>query len=125
MGFKMRGRVGDSPVIGAGMYSDNEVGAAACTGLGEMVLRTLGSFVVVEEMRNGKSPQKAAEAAIKRIAAKYPKQAAENQIGFVAIDKRGRFGAYALQKGFNYAVYQNGKNQVFDSDYLFKKAITE
>lgn len=120
MGFKMRGRVGDSPVIGAGMFSDNEVGAAACTGLGEMVLRTLGSFVVVEEMRNGKSPQKAAEAAIKRIAAKYPKQAAENQIGFVAIDKRGRFGAYALQKGFNYAVYQNGKNQVFDSDYLFK-----
>lgn len=118
MGFKMHGRVGDSPVIGAGMFSDNEVGAAACTGLGEMVLRTLGSFLVVEEMRRGKSPQKAAAAAIKRIAEKYPEQSAQNQIGFVAIDKKGRYGAYALQKGFNYAVYQNGVNQVFESEYL-------
>jgi N4-(beta-N-acetylglucosaminyl)-L-asparaginase len=120
MAFKMHGRIGDSPVLGAGMFSDNEVGAAACTGLGEMLLRTLGSFLVVEEMRRGKSPQKAIITVLKRIAAKYPEQARENQIGFVALDKKGRYGAYALQAGYQYAVYQNGENKVFDSDYLFK-----
>lgn len=119
MAFKMHGRVGDSPVIGAGMFSDNEVGAAACTGLGEMLLRTLGSFLVVEEMRRGKSPAKATKEVIKRIAAKYPDMAKDNQIGFVAIDKQGRYGAYALQKGFNYAVYQNGVNQLFESESMF------
>lgn len=120
MAFKMHGRVGDSPVIGAGMFSDNETGAAACTGLGEMVLRTLGSFLVVEEMRRGKSPAKAAKAVIQRIAEKYPTLSKENQIGFVAVDKRGRYGAYALQKGFNYAVFQQGENKVLESDYWFK-----
>lgn len=120
MAFKMHGRIGDSPVIGAGMFSDNEVGAAACTGLGEMLLRTLGSFLVVEEMRRGKSPQKAIIAVLKRIAAKYPEQSKNNQIGFVAIDKKGRYGGYALQKGYQYAVYQNGENKIFDSEYLFK-----
>ena len=120
MAFKMHGRVGDSPVIGAGMFSDNEVGAAACTGLGEILLRTLGSFLVVEEMRRGKSPAKAAKTVIQRIAAKYPEIAKNNQVGFVAIDKQGRFGAYALQKGFNYAVYQNGVNQLFESESMFK-----
>lgn len=118
LAFKMRGRVGDSPVIGAGMFADNEVGAAAATGLGEMVLRTLGSFLVVEEMRRGKHPQSAVEYAIRRIARKYPKQSAENQIGFVAIDKKGRHGAYGLQPGFNYAIYQNGQNQVFEAGHL-------
>jgi N4-(beta-N-acetylglucosaminyl)-L-asparaginase len=120
MAFKLHGRIGDSPVIGAGMFSDNEVGAAAATGLGEMVLRTLGSFLVVEEMRRGKSPQKAVETVIKRIAAKYPQQAKENQIGFIALDKRGRFGGYALQAGFNYAVFQNGVNKVFEAGHLYK-----
>ncbi len=120
MAFKMHGRIGDSPVLGAGMFSDNEVGAAACTGLGEMLLRTLGSFLVVEEMRRGKSPQKAIITVLKRIAAKYPEQSRDNQIGFVAVDKKGRYGAYALQAGYQYAVYQNGENKVFDSDYLFK-----
>jgi N4-(beta-N-acetylglucosaminyl)-L-asparaginase len=120
MAFKLHGRIGDSPVIGAGMFSDNEVGAAAATGLGEMVLRTLGSFLVVEEMRRGKSPQKAVETVIKRIAAKYPQQAKENQIGFIALDKRGRVGGYALQAGFNYAVFQNGVNKVFEAGHLYK-----
>lgn len=120
MAFKLHGRVGDSPVIGAGMFSDNEIGAAAATGLGEMVLRTLGSFLVVEEMRRGKSPQKAVETVVKRIAAKYPQQAKENQIGFIALDKRGRIGAFALQAGFSYAVFQNGENKVFESAYLIK-----
>lgn len=118
LAFKMHGRVGDSPIIGAGMFADNEVGAAAATGLGEMVLRTLGSFLLVEEMRRGKHPQRAAEYVIRRIAEKYPKQAEENQIGFVALDKKGRHGAYSLHKGFNYALYQRGQNQVFEAGYL-------
>ena len=118
MAFKMHGRVGDSPVIGAGMFVDDEVGGAASTGLGEMVLRTLGSFLVVEEMRRGAHPQKAVEAAVKRIVRKYPKQAGENQVGFIAIDKKGRHGAFAIQKGFNYVLYQNGENKVFESGNL-------
>jgi isoaspartyl peptidase/L-asparaginase-like protein (Ntn-hydrolase superfamily) len=120
MAFKMAGRVGDSPIIGAGMFSDNEVGAAACTGLGEMLLRTLGCFVVVEEMRRGASPQRATEKAIERIARKYPEQSAVNQIGFVALDKRGRYGAFSMQPGFNYAVYKDGHNQVFMADSYFR-----
>lgn len=119
MAFKMPGRVGDSPIIGAGMYSDNETGAAAATGLGELVLRTLGSFVVVEEMRRGRHPQKAAEIAVKRIAAKYPEEARQAQVGFVALDKRGRHGAFAVQKGFNYALCQNDDNRVFEAGSLF------
>ena len=119
LAFKMRGRVGDSPVIGAGMFADNEVGAAASTGLGEMVLRTLGSFLVVEEMRRGKSPQKATEMVIRRIAAKYPEQSKANQIGFIAIDKKGRHGAYSMQPGFNYAIYQQGENRVIEAKSFF------
>lgn len=114
LAFKMRGRVGDSPIIGAGMFADNEVGAAAATGLGEMVLRTLGCFLLVEEMRRGRHPQKAAEIVVRRIAQKYPQQAAENQVGFVALDKKGRHGAFAIHPGFNYALYQRGENRVFE-----------
>lgn len=116
--FKMHGRVGDSPVLGAGMFVDNEVGGAASTGLGEMVLRTLGSFLVVEEMRRGVHPKKAAEIAVKRIVQKYPEQSKEAQVGFIAIDKKGRHGGYAIHKGFNYVVYQGGENRVYESEYL-------
>lgn len=119
--FKMHGRVGDSPIIGAGMFVDNEVGGAASTGLGEMVLRTLGSFLVVEEMRRGAHPQKATETAVKRIARKYPKQSAEAQVGFVAIDKKGRHGGFAIHPGFNYVVYQGNENKVFESKSLMSK----
>lgn len=121
MAFKMRGRVGDSPIIGAGMFVDNEVGAAAATGLGELVLKTLGSFLIVEEMRRGKHPQKAVETAIRRIAQKYPQQARENQVGFVALDRRGRHGAFSLQPGFNYALFQAEQNLVFEAASLFAR----
>lgn len=120
MAFKMHGRVGDSPVIGAGMFVDNEVGGAASTGLGEMVLRTLGSFLVVEEMRRGAHPQKAVEKAVKRIVQKYPEQAKENQVGFIAVDKKGRHGAYGIQTGFNYVLYQRGENKIFEAGSLFQ-----
>lgn len=119
--FKMHGRVGDSPVIGAGMFVDNEVGGAASTGLGEMVLRTLGSFLVVEEMRRGAHPQKAVETAVKRIVRKYPKQSEEAQVGFIAVDKKGRHGGFAIHPGFNYVVYQRNENKVFESKSLLLK----
>ena len=116
--FKMHGRVGDSPVIGAGLFVDNEVGAASCTGLGEMVLRTLGSFLVVEEMRRGAHPQKAAETAIKRIVKKYPAQSEDAQVAFVVLDRKGRHGAYSIHTGFNYALYQHGVNRVIEAGSL-------
>ncbi len=121
MAFKMHGRVGDSPIIGAGMFVDNEAGAAAATGLGELVLKTLGSFLIVEEMRRGKHPQKAVETVIRRIAQKYPQQARENQVGLVALDRRGRHGAFSLQPGFNYTLFQAGQNRVFESAGLFTR----
>lgn len=116
LAFKMHGRVGDSPVIGAGLFVDNEVGGAACTGLGELVLRTLGSFLVVEEMRRGKHPQKAVESAVKRIVRKYPEQIREAQVAFIALDRKGRYGAYSIHPEFNYVVYQNGENRVIESE---------
>ncbi|MCB9342514.1 MAG: N(4)-(beta-N-acetylglucosaminyl)-L-asparaginase [Lewinellaceae bacterium] len=119
--YKINGRVGDSPIIGAGMYVDNEVGGAASTGLGELVLRTLGSFLVVEEMRRGKHPQKAVETAVKRIVQKFPEQCKTAQVGFVAIDKKGRHGGYAIHPGFNYVLYQDGENKVYESKSFLSK----
>ncbi len=120
MAFKMHGRVGDSPIIGAGLFVDGGAGAAAATGLGELVLKTLGSFLIVEEMRRGRHPQKAVEIAVRRIAQKYPKDARENQVGFIALDKRGRHGAFSLQPGFNYALFQQGQNRVAEAESLFR-----
>ncbi len=114
LAFKMHGRVGDSPIIGAGLYVDNEVGAATSTGMGELVLKTLGSFLVVEFMRNGKTPQEACEAAVKRIVEKLPDNK-KYQVGYIAVNKNGETGAYSLQKGFNYALYQGGENKLIDS----------
>ncbi len=105
MAYKMRGRVGDSPIIGAGLFVDNEVGAATSTGLGEEVIRIVGSHLVVELMRQGNSPQAACELAVKRIVKNQPKKSEEIQVGFLAINKNGAYGAFALQKGFTYAVY--------------------
>ncbi len=120
LAYKMHGRVGDSPIIGAGMYCDNEVGGAVATGMGELVMKTLGSFLVVELMNQGYSPQKAVEEAISRIVKKIPGYQ-DFQIGYLAINKNGEVGAYSLHKGFNYALYANDKNQLIDSDYFLKK----
>lgn len=101
--YKMHGRVGDSPIIGAGLFVDNEVGAACATGLGEVVMRAAGSAMVVEMMRNGATPQQACESIVRRIHRQNSN--AENlQVGFLALDKNGNYGAYALRSGFNYAV---------------------
>lgn len=116
MAFKMRGRVGDSPIIGAGLFVDNEIGAATSTGVGEEVIRICGSHLVVELMRQGNSPQQACELAVKRIVKNQPKKSKEMQVGFLALNKNGEFGAYALQKGFTYAVYSEDiPNKIFES----------
>ena len=103
MAWKLRGRVGDSPIIGAGLYVDGAVGAATSTGVGEEVIRNVGSFLVVELMRQGASPQAACEAAVGRILARKP-GAKALQVGFLALNPRGEVGAYAIQPGFSYAL---------------------
>lgn len=104
MGYKMAGRVGDSPIIGAGLFVDNEVGGATATGVGEEVVRTVGSFLIVELMRQGKSPQEACEEGVKRIMAKNEGRN-DFQIGFIAINKKGETGGYCVQPGFTYRTY--------------------
>ena len=104
MGFKMRGRVGDSPIIGAGLFVDNEVGAATATGQGEDIIRIGGSHTEVELMRQGHSPEQACKLAVQRILKIKGESAKQIQIGFIAINKKGQFGGYGLQKGFSYAV---------------------
>ena len=119
MAFKMHGRVGDSPVIGAGIFCDNEIGGAAATGQGELVLKTLGSFLVVELMRNGMSPKDACKEAVMRIVKKIPDYQ-KSQIGYIAINKAGETGAYCLHPGFNFALYRDGKNKLIDAESYLK-----
>jgi len=118
--WKMHGRVGDSPIIGAGLFLDNEVGAAAATGLGEAVIRTAGSAMVVELMRQGKSPYEACREIVERIYTKHKnhKDMEYLQVGFIAINKKGEHGGYSLRSGFNYAVYDNEKgNRMEDAPF--------
>lgn len=116
MAYKMKGRVGDSPIIGAGLFVDNEVGAATSTGVGEEVIRICGSHLVVELMRQGNSPQEACEKAVKRIVHNQPDKSKEIQVGFLAINKSGEYGAFALQPGFTFAVYaREVPNEIFNS----------
>jgi N4-(beta-N-acetylglucosaminyl)-L-asparaginase len=108
MAYKMAGRVGDSPIIGAGLFVDNEVGGATATGVGEEVVRTVGSFLIVELMRQGKSPQEACEEGVRRIIAKN-KDKLDFQIGFIAMNTKGETGGYCIQPGFTYREYsENG-----------------
>ncbi|MBM1105951.1 N(4)-(beta-N-acetylglucosaminyl)-L-asparaginase [Aurantibacter crassamenti] len=104
MGYKYAGRVGDSPIIGAGLFVDNEIGGATATGVGEEVVRTVGSFLIVELMRQGKSPQEACEEGVKRIMAKNEGRK-DFQIGFLAINKKGETGGYCVHPGFTYSQY--------------------
>jgi len=106
LAYKMRGRVGDSPVIGAGLYVDSEVGAATATGLGEEVVRTVGSFLIVELMRQGKTPQQACEEGVQRILARK-KGSLDFQIGFIAMNTRGETGSYCIHPGFSYRQYDS------------------
>lgn len=104
MAWKMRGRVGDSPIIGAGLYVDGDVGGATSTGVGEEVIRNAGSFLVVELMRQGRSPHEACREAVIRIVKKRREASKTLQVGFLAMNRNGEVGAYAIQHGFSYAV---------------------
>jgi N4-(beta-N-acetylglucosaminyl)-L-asparaginase len=118
--WKLRGRVGDSPIIGAGLYVDNEVGAATSSGLGETVIKIAGSFLIVEAMRNGRSPQEACELAVKRLIQKNPQyKSIDNFLaGFIAINKEGEVGGYSYKKGLQYSLHKGGVNRVVDAGYL-------
>jgi isoaspartyl peptidase/L-asparaginase-like protein (Ntn-hydrolase superfamily) len=111
LAWKMPGRVGDSPIVGAGLFIDPDAGGAVCTGLGEIVLRSLASFVAVESLRRGATPQEAADEAIRRIVRKNP-NVADYQVGILVMDFSGRLGAAAVQKGFTYAVRDAGADLV-------------
>lgn len=114
LGYKMHGRVGDSPIIGAALFVDNEVGAACATGVGEEVMKTVGSFLIVELMRQGRSPQEACREGVERIVRKNPRWR-DVQVGYLALDRQGRTGAYAIQPWFQYAVHDGGGNRLEDA----------
>lgn len=118
LAYKMHGRVGDSPIIGAGLYVDNEVGAATATGLGESIIRICGAFLIVELMRQGRSPQEACEEAVRRLISKN-KNIKDIQAGFLAMNKNGEVGAFAVHPGFNYAQATLQENVLIDSKSHF------
>lgn len=117
--FKMSGRVGDSPIIGAGLYVDNEIGAATATGMGELMIKTVGCHLVVEMMRQGLSPELACKAAVQRIAKKLGDHK-QFQVGFLALNKAGEYGSYCIQSGFNYAVTDKSGSDMYDANSLLK-----
>jgi N4-(beta-N-acetylglucosaminyl)-L-asparaginase len=114
--YKMEGRVGDSPIIGSGVYLDNEVGAACATGLGEAIIKICGSHAIVEMMRNGLSPEQACKTAVERIK-KSNKDLKDIQVGFIAMNKKGEIGSYSLYSGFNYAYQDIQRSKLIDSQY--------
>lgn len=116
MAFKMHGRVGDSPIIGAGLFVDNEVGAACGTGLGEAIIRTAGSAIIVEMMRNGMHPQDACKTAVERVIAKHD-DLTNLQVAYLAINKQGEFGAYSVYNNFSYAVRSNDQDTLIPSEF--------
>ena len=117
--YKMHGRVGDSPIIGAGLYVDNEVGAATATGKGEAIIKICGSFLIVELMRQGRTPQEACEEAIRRLLSKPAISDEDLQVGFLAINKNGEYGSHSVVPGFTYAVRHEHENKVFESSSRF------
>lgn len=116
LAFKMHGRVGDSPILGAALFVDNEVGAACATGVGEEVMKTVGSFLIVELMRQGLSPREACREGVRRIVARNPKWR-EIQVGYLAINRAGQAGAFCIQPGFQYAMNDAHGNELFDAEY--------
>lgn len=121
LAWKIHGRVGDSPIIGAGLYVDNEVGAAGATGIGETIMRTVGSFLVVEKMREGMSPQEACEYVVRRLIEKNKNIVKEPfQAAFIALNKKGEIGAYSVQEGFDYVISMNGKTEGYKSKFELK-----
>ena len=120
--WKLHGRVGDSPIIGAGLFLDNDVGAAAATGLGEAVIRTAGSAMVVEVMRQGATPLEACKEIVNRISKIHENRPEWEylQVGFIALNKNGEHAGYSLKKGFNYALHDSLEQKMIDAKYEIK-----
>ncbi|MFZ1527755.1 MAG: N(4)-(beta-N-acetylglucosaminyl)-L-asparaginase [Ferruginibacter sp.] len=118
MAFKLHGRVGDSPIIGAGLFVDNEVGAATSSGVGEEVIRICGTHLVVEYMRMGYSPELSCKKAVERIVKRDRNKAKNLQVGFLALNKKGQYGAYAVQKGFVFCVRSGKENRIIPAKYM-------
>lgn len=116
LAWKMHGRVGDSPIIGSGLYVDGSVGAAVATGRGESIMKMCGSFLIVELMRNGITPFEACKVAARRIASQQSDWK-KHQVGFLAMDVHGNTGGYGLQKGFQFAHSENGEHNLIDAEY--------
>ena len=122
MAWKLHGRVGDSPIIGSGLYVDGEIGGAASTGRGEECIRACGSFLIVELMRNGRTPMEACRLACERVY-RLNKLSDINrdhiyQVGFIALNVKGEYGAYSVREGFQYALYNDSGNKLHDSQYF-------
>ncbi|HNB80849.1 MAG TPA: isoaspartyl peptidase/L-asparaginase, partial [Chitinophagaceae bacterium] len=123
MAYKLHGRVGDSPIIGAGLFVDNEVGAATATGVGEEVVRICGSHTVVEAMRHGKSPQRACELAVERvIRLRGEEKAKKIQIGFIAINPSGETGCFSMLPGFTMAVHHEDGAEIISAESYFSSS---
>lgn len=120
MAFKLRGRVGDSPIIGAGLYVDNEIGAATTSGVGEEVVRLCGSHTVVELMRQGYHPEHACRKALERLIKMRGKKVRDMQVGFIALNKKGEVGGWGLQKGFSYAVHSKAGVKTFNAKSIYQ-----
>lgn len=119
MAFKMNGRVGDSPIIGAGLFVDNEIGAATATGVGEEVVKICGAHTVVEMMRHGASPDDACKEAVRRMMKNNGAKAKDLQVGFLAINKKGEYGGYSLQKNFTMAVRNNEIEKAIETKSMY------
>jgi N4-(beta-N-acetylglucosaminyl)-L-asparaginase len=117
LAFKLPGRVGDSPIIGSGLYVDNEIGSSTATGMGELVLKHCSTFLVVELMRNGLSPKQACKEAVKRI---VDKQDVQNlQVGLIALNKNGQFGGFSIRPGFNFAVSTSKGYELIEAESFY------
>lgn len=119
MAYKMHGRVGDSPIIGAGLFVDNEVGAATSTGVGEEVVRVCGSHAIIELMRAGYAPEEACKKVVERVVKRNGAKARDNQVAFIALDKKGNYGGYSVIKPFTYAVKTKTAEKVVETKSWF------
>ncbi|MGH7545686.1 MAG: isoaspartyl peptidase/L-asparaginase [Gemmatimonadota bacterium] len=128
LAFKVPGRVGDSPIIGAGLYVDNDVGACGSTGRGEAVIKSCGSMLVVENLRRGMSPTDACLDALRRIVHYTVERRLLNaeghpnfNVNFYALNRRGQYGGAAIWSGSRFTVHDGDRSRLRDSAYLFER----
>jgi N4-(beta-N-acetylglucosaminyl)-L-asparaginase len=127
LSWKIPGRVGDSPIIGAGQYTDNEIGAAGSTGLGEANIKVCGAFLTVEFMRRGLKPADAALETLRRVvAAAEPRMLDERgrprfDLSFYAVNKSGEFGAGSINSNARYAAFDGETAELHDAAYLYER----